>query len=68
MGIIRKKPFVCFIVEETHPFRKIKLGVFNATTPTFASRAAERKHGTFVKSLECGAYHIESSETPLAVE
>lgn len=60
----RKKPFKCLIVEDTAPFRRIFLCTVEASTPGFAVSAAERKTKTFMKSLVCGKYHIEASETP----
>jgi len=61
----RKREFLCYLVEETAPCRRIKLGVFKATTATFAGRAAERKHATMMRNLECGKYHIEGTEQPV---
>lgn len=63
---IRKKPYKCFLVEEDGLMRRIPMGLYHATTPTFAQRQTERRHATWMKSLECGKYHIEASQQPEA--
>lgn len=61
---LRKRPYKCYVVEEDGQHRKIFLCNVDATTPTFASRAADRKHASFMRSLVCGKYHIEATELP----
>jgi hypothetical protein len=60
----RTKPYKCFLVEETAPFRRIPMGIYDGLTATFAQRKAERRNATMMRNLECGNYHIEASEQP----
>lgn len=62
MARMRKRPYKCYVVEEDGQKRRIFLCNVDATTDTFASRAAERKHAAFMRSLVCGKYHIEARE------
>ena len=59
---LRRKPFKIYIVEESAPFRTIWLCNVEATTPTFAERAGHRKMEGFMKSLQCGGYHLMAQE------